>query len=80
MFDFIGITGVTLLLAAFFQLQRGKLAADSFPYLWLNLLGAVGILVSLIHAWNLSAFVIETAWAFISLYGIIKAWKKKAAQ
>jgi paired small multidrug resistance pump len=79
-YDIVGIIGVILILAAFFLLQIGKLNARDFLYSLLNLFGALGILISLIQAWNLSAFLIEMAWTLISIYGLIKhsIWKKRA--
>ena len=37
-----------------------------------NLAGALLLLVSLYDAWNLPSVVIETFWALISLYGLIR--------
>jgi hypothetical protein len=78
MFDVIGIIGVVLILTAYFLLEQEILTPHQLVYLFLNLFGALFIIVSLIHAWNLSAFVVEAAWALISIYGIIKALKHKA--
>ena len=41
-----------------------------------NLIGAVAVLISLIRFWNLPIFVLEIAWAGISLYGIWRCQKK----
>lgn len=41
-------------------------------YLGLNLAGSLLVLVSLVFHWNLPAFLLEAAWALISMYGI---WK-----
>ena len=37
-----------------------------------NAIGAILILVSLLHDFNLSSFVIEIAWLLISLYGLTR--------
>ena len=68
----IGMTGVLLILLAYFLLQRGTLTLKNLAYHWLNLIGALLIIVSLMVFWNLSSFVIEIAWAAISAYGV---WK-----
>lgn len=68
----VGIIGVILVLVAYFLLQWGKLRSDGFLYSFINLIGAVGIIYSLFFEWNLSAFVIESVWILISLYGIIR--------
>ena len=68
----IGNLGVVSFLAAYLLLQKGKLEHTGLPYLGLNLLGAVLLMSSLLIDWNLSAFLLEAAWALISMYGIYK--------
>lgn len=77
-FDTIGIGGVLLILAAYFLIQTGKLSAEALPYPVLNLVGAVLILVSLTHTFNLASFIIELAWIAISVFGIVKILRKRA--
>ncbi|MGD9152809.1 MAG: hypothetical protein PVG30_04015 [Gammaproteobacteria bacterium] len=69
-YDTVGIVGDILIISAYFLLQLGKVSGKSLPYLFLNLLGALFLLFSLIFAWNLAAFTIEIAWMLISIYGI----------
>ncbi len=76
--DFVGNVGVFLILLCYLLLQMGKMASDSLPYSLLNGAGAALILVSLAYDFNLSAFIIESAWVAISLYGIYKYWKEKS--
>ena len=76
-FNAIGLIGVALILLAYFLLQRGTLTARRMAYLLLNLQGASLILVSLVHDWNLAAFVIEASWVAVSLYGIAKTIKQR---
>jgi hypothetical protein len=70
--DLIGNAGVICFLASYFLLQRGRVTHDSATYLLLNLAGALLLITSLIIHWNLPAFVLEAAWALISMYGICK--------
>lgn len=74
----LGILGVFMVLVAYFLLQKESLRSDAPAYLWLNLIGSVLILVSVLYAWNLPAFVIECAWILISLYGLLKRWRPRA--
>jgi len=60
-------------LGAFFLLQAGRLAGTSIVYQLLNLLGAAGVLVSLLGAFNLSVFALELTWVLISAYGIVRS-------
>ena len=71
-FDFLGNVGVILILAAYLALQTERTTANSMAYSLLNALGALLILVSLYYDFNLSAFVIESFWLLISLYGMLK--------
>ncbi len=77
-YDVIGLAGVGLLLLAYLLLQAGRMQGDDLRYQLLNLIGALGILVSLVYEFNLSAFVIETAWVLISLYGIARGLRARA--
>lgn len=76
-FDTIGIIGVLCILAAYFLLQTEKIRSDELRYPVLNLVGAVLILVSLTHTFNLASFVIEICWIAISLYGIAKILRSR---
>lgn len=73
LFDGIGLFGVLLILAAYFLLQVGRIKSHHLIYSVLNLLGAGLILFSLIFAWNLASFVVETFWLMISIYGVVKS-------
>ncbi len=70
--DTIGNLGVVCFLSAYLLMQREKLAHDGLCYLLLNLCGAILLMGSLLIHWNLSAFLLEAAWALISIYGIYK--------
>ena len=70
--DFLGNVGVALIIGAYFMLQTERLTSRSLPYLLANGLGAALILVSLLGEFNLSAFLVESFWVAISLYGLFK--------
>jgi hypothetical protein len=67
-----GVVGSGLIIGAYFANQHGWLLATNPRYSVLNLVGALLILLSLIVAWNLAAAIMETFWAGISLYGLIR--------
>ena len=73
----IGIIGVGVILMTYLLLQLGRLSADSLAYSALNLCGASFILFSLFFDWNLPSVIIESAWIIISVYGVIKAWRRR---
>jgi paired small multidrug resistance pump len=80
-FDIVGLLGVALTLLAYLALQARRLKGDGLLFPLLNLIGAGAILISLVYDehTNLSAFVIESAWCVISVYGIWQATREKTA-
>ncbi len=77
-YDFLGNIGVFLILIMYLFLQAEKISSQSLIYSILNALGAVLILVSLYFKFNLSAFIIESFWLLISIYGIYNYLNKSA--
>jgi paired small multidrug resistance pump len=73
----IGLLGVVLILLAYFLLQVGRLRGNALPYQLLNAVGALLLLVSLFYAFNLSAFLMESAWLFVSIYGIVRNRRRR---
>lgn len=71
-YDYVGTTGVFVILVAYFMLQTGRMASTTLAYSVLNLVGALLITVSLMYDFNFSAFVIEVFWIAISIYGIVR--------
>lgn len=71
-YDVAGLIGVTLMLIAYGATVAGKIDVKAWPALAANLVGAVLVLISLGHDFNLSAAVIESAWAVIALVGLIR--------
>ena len=72
-YDWIGMLGTLMVLAAFFLLQAGRLSGTGIVYQLLNLLGGGGVLVSLLGKFNVSVFLLELAWVLISAYGIARS-------
>lgn len=71
--DLVGNTGVAIILSTYLLVQIGKLETRSVRYSALNALGAGMVLVSLAVDFNLSAAIVEAAWAGISLLGVWRA-------
>ena len=71
--DFIGNVGVFLILLSYFLLQLEKIDPKSLGYSVMNGLGALLICFSLYFDFNLSAFIIESCWFAISLFGLYRA-------
>ena len=77
LFDLAGFIGVILIIVAYLLLQLEKLPSSSPRYSLLNAAGALLIMVSLIFAFNLSAFIVEAFWFLISLVGL---WRSLSAR
>lgn len=73
--DWAGFIGVALVLLAFLLLQAHKLHGNGLTYQLINIFGALGVLSSLLFgSFNLSAFVMEVAWAAIGIFGVLRSW------
>ena len=70
--DLLGIVGVLLILAAYAGATSGRLDPKKAPALVLNLMGALLILLSLAFDFNLSAALMEAAWALVAVFGLAR--------
>lgn len=75
--DWVGLAGVVIVLVAFLLLQAGKLHGTGFIYQLCNAVGAAAVVLSLFYNFNLSAFVVESAWVVISIYGMVRGWRAR---
>ena len=70
--DILGVIGVGLILTAYAGATTGRLDPKRAPALLLNLTGALLILWSLWFEFNLSAVLMEAAWALVALVGLTR--------
>ncbi len=77
LYDLIGSIGVGLIILTYILLQTEKIRSENLSYSVCNGLGAGLIVFSLIYNFNFSAFVVESLWVLISIYGIGKYFLKK---
>ena len=75
--DIGGVIGVALMLFAYAGGQVGKLDMTALPALLMNLAGSLLVLWSLAYSFNLSAALMEGAWALVALYGLVKLALRK---
>ena len=71
-FTVLGLLGVAINLAAYGLLTAGKLHVQDLRYQLINVMGTMGILLSLIAQWNLPVFVSNVAWLAIALVGVAR--------
>jgi len=76
-YDFVGIVGTIVIIGTYILLQYGKIKSEMLAYSLLNAVGAALILISFIHSFNFSAFIVEFFWLLISLFGVGKYFLKK---
>lgn len=70
--DIAGLTGAFLMLGVYAAGSLGKIDPARAPALTGNLVGAALVLYSLSQDFNLSAVVMEVAWALVALVGLIR--------
>ncbi|MDQ0466302.1 hypothetical protein QO010_004095 [Caulobacter ginsengisoli] len=78
-YDIVGVIGTATILIAYGLTSTGRLDPQKAPALTANGVGSGLILLSLTQAWNMSAAIVEGAWALISLFGLTRLlWKRRS--
>lgn len=74
--DWIGFTGVTILLVAFLLNLSGRIAQTQLPYILMNITGAglAGLASCLIR--YVPFIILEGTWTLVSLIGLISYFRK----
>ena len=70
--NIVGLIGSAIFIAAF-AYANAAASLDKVRFNIANLIGAILLLASLWVHFNLAAFVLETAWAGIAAWGLLKA-------
>lgn len=73
----IGITGLSLILAAFFLNLINRLNASSVSYLALNIIGSSFLAYYAIAIRNIPFLILQSIWFLLSLYKLIAILFKK---
>lgn len=76
LYNLAGFVGIWLIIAAYFMMNTGRWSDDAPRMHACNLVGALLVMVSLIHAWNLAVLVMEIAWASVASYGLWRSLKR----
>jgi len=75
--DVIGFCGVALYIYPFAMVQMERMSSSSLMYIWLNIMGAVFICISLSENFNLAAFISQVFWIILGLIGLSKRVRRR---
>lgn len=75
----IGLAGVFIVLVAYWLLASGRMSNDDWRYPAINIIGTLGIVVSLLENWNPASMVAQLVWIAISIVGLMRIAKKRGA-
>ncbi len=70
--DAAGLLGVVAMLLAYAGAQTRRLDPVKATSLLMNLAGACLVMYSLTRNFNLSAFIMEAAWAAVAAFGLVR--------
>ena len=73
--DFIGLSGMVLLVTTFFLLQTDRIYPKGFYYSCFNLLVAILLGINLYYKPVLANIVLEIFWATMSCWGMYKWYR-----
>lgn len=68
----IGVIGFSLYITAFTLLQTGRICGNSVGYTCFVVTAASCVLISLVTAFNLAAFLIQSSYVCIGLFGLTR--------
>lgn len=73
----IGFAGVVVVLITYGLLASGRLSNNDWRYPVLNIIGTLGIVVSIFEEWSLPSMVSQLVWIAISIVGIMRIARSK---
>ena len=75
----VGLVGVAIVLLAYYLLAASKLTNNDARYYWLNIVGTLSLLYSLLYQWNLPSVIAQAVWITISVVGLLRLrWRAKS--
>jgi hypothetical protein len=75
LYNIVGWAGATFIVLAYLLVSTKKLSSQSKEFQWLNLFGAIGIIInSSVHR-AFPSVGLNVVWAVIAVYGLAKAFR-----
>ncbi len=71
-YSIFGWVGMLLIVGAYGLISIGVVESSNTYYQFMNLLGAVGMLVNVFHTRTWSAVALQLIWGFIAIWAILK--------
>lgn len=71
----LGTLGAALIVLCYWQVVRGAWSPQGKQFLWVNMAGAILLIISLCFNFNLGSMLIELFWVYISVSGLLKLKK-----
>jgi hypothetical protein len=78
--DVIGWIGSFEVILAYFLISNGRLDAGSTFYQWLNLTGAVFLIINTIYYGSYPSTFINVVWVVIAIQALVKHYRKRWVQ
>ena len=73
--DLFGITGVSLILFAFFLNLFNRISQEAYAYILMNLIGGILACISSVLIHSIAFTILEGTWAVVSAIALIKRIK-----
>ena len=75
--EVIGWVAAALVVAAYGLLSAGRLSGDDAAYQWMNIVGAIGLVVN--TGWNGAwpSTAVNVIWTGIGLFALTRLWRKE---
>jgi hypothetical protein len=77
LYNAIGYFGAFLYLLSYALLNLRKMDGNGFTYIFMNMIAAIFMVVSLMEYWNAPSFLIQSCWILFSVVGLLNLARKK---
>ena len=75
--DLFGISGVSLILFAFFLNLFNKIRQDAYAYILMNLVGGILACISSVMIHSIAFTILEGTWSVVSAIALIKKYNNE---